>query len=726
MKYGVVPAWTILVLFAYNISFAQETFSPPDEPQIFSYSEISGSIQIDGELAEQEWFDAFPITDFIQKDPDQGSPSSYKTEVRIISSDEGLYISAVCYQPRSQIVVKNLERDFEYFQNDLFGISIDGILDQRNSLVFQITPMGNMRDMQVIDGGDFNVDWNANWEAKTSIKEDRWITEMLIPWNVLRYPSGADELGIILTRNIRSRNEFTSAPAVPRAMTVYRMEYAGRLTELETPPPSTNIQINPYVLTDYRTMENGGVSETELDPKLGGEIKWGVTTNSVLDLTFNTDFAQAEADEQVVNLNRFSVFFPERRQFFLENYDLFSLNVSNWVLPFFSRRIGLSDSGTPIPIDAGARFVSQTSDYQLGMLTIRQREFGGSPASNFGVLRYSKNFSGQSRVGGLVTIRNDESINSNPAHNNSTFTIDGFHRFNQSLSMQAMLSGSYDDETEDGLGGQFWIGYSNNLMYIGLLEYYNRNYNPGIGLEILNDNYIMTSPAINLDLRPDWLPSFIRSYTPGAYAYIFNSSIDGAHLFSYAGFGLIDLNFQDGSTFYFTIQPNWQELDTPFFPVGIEVAPGSYQYNRYFLTYQTNPSARISGGVNTSFGTYYDGFLERYTFSGRVAPIPHIEFEGSYELTRIHDLGVNQLDEETHLFQFGPSLALNPRLLFSGLYQWNSSSEQHLVNARISWEFLPLSYVYLVLNSSLIDDSDPLQRLNQQQYIAKISYVHQF
>lgn len=726
MKYGIILVWITLALSVSELSNAQETFSPPTQSDIFYNSRIDSSIRIDGELTESVWKDVSPITDFIQKDPDQGAPSTYKTEVRIISSEQGLYISAICYQPRSKIVVKNLERDFEYFQNDLFGISIDGILDQRNSLVFQVTPLGNMMDMQVIDGGDYNLDWNANWSAKTKIYEDRWVAEMQIPWNVLRYPSGADEFGIILTRNIRSLNEFTSVPAVPRSMTVYRMEYAGRLTDLETPPPSTNIQVNPYVLTDYRNIEKGSVSESELDPKLGGEIKWGVTTNSVLDLTLNTDFAQAEADEQVVNLNRYSVFFPERRQFFLENYDLFSLNVSNWVLPFFSRRIGLSGSGQPIPIDAGARFVSQTSDYQLGMLAIRQREQGESPASNFGVLRYSKNFSGQSRIGGLVTIKNEEAVNTTSAHNNSTFTIDGFHRFNQSLSMQLMASGSYDEITGDGLGGQLWVGYSNNLMYIGLLEYYNRNYNPGIGLEILDDNYIMTSPAINFDLRPKWLPSYIRSYNPGVYAYIFNNSVDGSHLFSYAGFGLVELNFQDGSIFYFTIQPNWQELDVPFFPVGIEVSSGSYQYNRYFLTYASNPSAKISGAINTSFGTYYDGSLERYTLSGRLAPIPYVEFEGSYELTRIHDLGINQLDEETHLFQFGPRLALNPRLLFSGLYQWNSSSDQHLVNARISWEFLPLSYVYLVLNSGIVDHSDPLQRLNQQQYIAKVSYVHQF
>ena len=716
----------MLVLSASDSSLAQETFAPPEHPIIFHSVKSLNPIKIDGKLNESDWINASAITEFIQKNPDQGSPSSYKTEVKILHDNNFLYIGAVNFQPKSEIIVKNLERDFSYFQNDLLGIAIDGFLDQRNSTVFQITPLGSLRDMQVIDGNRDNEDWNATWDAKTTILEDRWIVEMAIPWNILRYPEGADKVGVILARNIRSLNEFSSSPAVPRAVTVYRMEYEAVLEGLSTPPPSTNIQINPYVLSDYQYVDDGGNTNSEIEPKIGGDIKWGINSNSFLDMTFNTDFAQAEADAQVVNLNRFSVFFPERRQFFLENSDLFNPSITTWIRPFFSRRIGLGNNGSPIPIDAGARFVNQNSNYQLGALAIRQRSIDNSPASNFGVLRYSRNMSGQSRLGGMFTYRNDEQINNTSANNNFTYTIDGFHRFNQSFSVQGMISSSYDDITKDGLGGQFLISYNNNFLYAGLLEYYNRNYNPGVGLEILNDNFIMTSPAVNLDLRPDWLPSFIRSYNPGLYAYLFHSSVDASHLFSYGGISPVNLGFHDGSSISFTIEPNRQDLETSFFPVGIEVAPGSYNYTRYYLRASTNPSAKISGGISTSFGTFYDGDLERYTFSTRLAPIPHIEFEGSYQLTRIHDLGIAEQDEETHLFRIGPRLALNPRLLFSGLYQYNSASDLHAVNARVSWEFLPLSFVYLVLNTSLIDDSDPLQRLNQQQYIGKISYVHQF
>jgi hypothetical protein len=726
MNSNCIVVCAAILMVVHTSLFAQEIFTPPEIPEIYVSTQTNETIIVDRLLDEAIWSSANIIDDFLQKDPDQGAPSSYPTEVKVISTPRGLYVGAICYQPKSTIVVRNLERDFEYFQNDLFGISIDGILDKRNALTFQVTPLGNMRDMQIIDGGGFNPDWNANWNAKTTVYEDRWIAEMFIPWNVIRYTDNSDQIGVILTRNIRSRNEFTSAPGVPRALTVYRMEYGGILNNLETPPPSTNIQVTPYILTDYRDFKNGAISESDLEPKLGGDIKWGVTSNSVLDLTFNTDFAQAEADQQVVNFNRFSVFFPERRQFFLENYDLFSMDVSTWVLPFFSRRIGLSNQGTPIPIDAGARLVTQNAKYSLGALAIRQREFNGTPASNFGVFRFSRNFSGQSRFGGLATFRNDQPLNNIASHNNFTFTLDGLHRFNQSFSVQAMVSASSDEITGDGLGGQLWFGFRNNLMYAGLLHYYNRSYNPGIGLEILDDNYIMTSPALNLDLRPKWLPSFIRSYNPGLYAYIFNDSETFDHLFSYMGIGFIELNFQDRSVFYITYEPNWQDLDFSFFPVGIEVAPGSYQYDRWFFKYSTNPAAQFSGSINAAIGSYFDGSLNTYTFSGRIAPIPQIALEASYELSEISNLGINDVDETTRLLRVGTSFALNPRILFSSLYQWNDVSDQHLWNARLSWEFRPLSFIYLVLNSSVADDPTSTSRINQQQYIAKVSYVHQF
>ena len=259
---------------------------------------------------------------------------------------------------------------------------------------------------------------------QTQIEDDRWIVEMAIPWRTLRYADDTDRLGIIFARNIRHLNENTASPPVPRVLTIYRMAYQGELTGIEAPSPPANVQFNPYALTNH--LDDDG-SDTQFE--LGGELKWAITPSTVLDMTVNTDFAQAEVDRQVVNLDRFSVFFPERRQFFLENANLFSANLTNWIRPFFSRRIGLDDAGQPIPLDGGVRLTRRSSEQELGLLAMSQQATDASPASQFGVARYSRNLAGESRLGGMLTFRRDDAFHTGsevrPENDNVTYTMDG-------------------------------------------------------------------------------------------------------------------------------------------------------------------------------------------------------------------------------------------------------------------------------------------------------------
>ena len=226
-----------------TVATAQELFPPPAEPEQWVTRTADGGIRIDGRLDEQAWKDAESIANFIQKDPQQGEPATYRTVVRVLYDETALYVSAYCEQPRDTLRIQNLERDFSFGENDLFGIAIDGFLDRRNAVAFQVTPRGNQRDLEVIDGTDFNIDWNARWDVRTRIEDDHWSVEMAIPWRTLRYLEGTDRLGVIFTRNVRYLNERTAAPAVPRALTIYRMAYQGELTELATPSPSANVQI---------------------------------------------------------------------------------------------------------------------------------------------------------------------------------------------------------------------------------------------------------------------------------------------------------------------------------------------------------------------------------------------------------------------------------------------------------------------------------------------------
>ncbi|MFM7488572.1 MAG: DUF5916 domain-containing protein, partial [Cytophagales bacterium] len=425
---------------------AQATFQPPETPREIRSQKVVGSITIDGMLDEPSWQNVKPIADLVQYEPRQGEAASLKTEVRTLFDEKNLYISAVCFDSagRKGIRVPNMQRDFSFDENDLFGIAIDGLLDKRNAAAFQTNPYGAQRELLISDGSNFNREWISLWSVKTKIHDWGWTAEFAIPWKSIRYKKGSDRIGIILLRCMRRLNENVTFPAIPRVFTPYQMPYEAILTGLELPADNgINVQLNPYVLVSADRESKEGNTTQNSDAKVGGEAKWALSTNSVLDVTYNTDFAQVDVDRQVVNLARFSVLFPERRQFFLEGNEIYTMQALDALQPFFSRRIGLDETGNPIPIEAGVRFTNRSPQRNIGALAIRQQAMGVNPASNFAVARYSHNLTDQgTRIGGLATFRYDEADTAGRTNANSTITIDGLYRPNQKLNMFWMLSGS--------------------------------------------------------------------------------------------------------------------------------------------------------------------------------------------------------------------------------------------------------------------------------------------
>lgn len=698
-------------------------FEPPDVAPGYPALHTDDPPVIDGRLDEPLWQTAVPLTEFRQREPTQGAPPGFHTEIRFAFDGEALYVAARCDQPASTVRVQNLQRDFDPEQNDRLSFAIDAFLDQRNAVVFEVTPWGSQRDLEVLDGSRENVDWNVRWQVRTRIDENGWQAELAIPWRNLRYRPDTGELGLLVSRNIRHRNEQVSSPLVPRVLSSYRMAYAARLTGLTVPAPSRNVALNPYLLT--QRVDRDGEPKDD-DVEVGGELKWAISPGTVLDLTVNTDFAQAEVDRQAVNLDRFSVFFPERRQFFLESANLFDASVTSWIQPFFSRRIGLDDQGQPIPLAGGARLTARSSRQEFGALAMRQERLGASPAATFGVARYARNLGDQSRLGGMATFRRDEALGDLPGNDNTTLTVDGTWQPNQTFGLQAMISGSRDDVTGNGLSGQLWMYYETNQVYAGLLEYYNRDYDPGVGLEILDTNYVMHSPALKFDLRPDALPGFVRSFEPGFEAYLFRSSDDGDLLFAYAPISPVKFTFEDGGTAELFIEPNWQRLEEPFFPAGIEIAPGDYDYTRYGLSGASDPSKAWSFSGTVESGAYFDGDLTSYQATGRFAPSPRIEVSFEAELNQLRNVGIGAVDRNTRLYSADLTYAWNPQLEVSLFAQHNSLAERTTWNARLQWEFRPLSYLYLVYGGDRdTSELDPTTRLRDQgqQLIVKFTYL---
>ena len=700
---------------------AQEVFPPASAPLEILATRTTTPIRVDGLLDEPSWGLANVITGFTQSDPEQGQPATHRTYVRILFDDDILYIAAVCEQSRESIRVQNLQRDFAARENDVFTVAIDGFVDQRKAVVFQVSPFGNQADMEVTDGEDLNTDWDARWNARTTLRDDRWTVEMAIPWRNFRYRTGSDRLGIILSRQVRSLNEIVSIPPIPRVMSVYRMSYEAILRGIEPPPPGRNLQIAPYVLGQAVSGTTG--LRPGRDAEIGGEIKWAVTPGTVVDFTVNTDFAQADVDRQFVNLDRFSVFLPERRQFFLESAGTFDAGVTNWIRPFFTRRIGLDDSGLPIPITAGIRSTGRSPAQEFGVIAMRQEAVRGLPASDFGVARYSKNIKEQSRVGGMVTYRSDGASATHPfGRTNRTFTVDGLWRPGPSAGVQAMVSRSADSLSGDGTGAQLWAYYETSSVYVGLLEYFNRDYNPGVGLELLDANYVMHSPAVLWDLRGDWLPENIRSFNPAISVYSFNSSDGGDLKFGYAVIQPLRFEFHSGAAVGVTVEPNWQRITGRFAPAGIGIETGDYDYTRYRVNANSDRSRIFSGETSYETGGYYDGRLSAYSVSGRYAPSPRFELTADFELNRLDRLGPMDQARTTRLIGIGSRFAFNPRLQLSGFLQHNSLMSKDILNARLSWEFRPLSYLYVVYNSSA-NDEGLIPDYSRQQLLIKFTYL---
>lgn len=704
---------------------AQSAFPPPEQPLQLSATRAEGTIVIDGVLNDADWSRAHVATHFVQAEPRQGDPATEPTEVRVLFDERYLYIGVFCVDARgaSDLRVRDLRRDFDDTTDDFFGVAIDAVQDGRSATVFRVNPRGALRDQQTVDGGLADVDFDAVWTARTTRHDRGWTAELAIPWQTLRYRPGHGTWNINFQRVTRRKNESSGWSPWPRVMDPFRMDYAGVLTGIEPPPPSRNLRLQPYLVGDARRIASGASALGRRSAEVGTDLKWAMTPNTVLDLTVNPDFGQTDVDRQVVNLTRFSVFFPERRQFFLENRGVFFTGNGGRFEPFFSRRIGLDDAGEPIPIHAGARFTMRAAEHAFGALAVSQED--GDGATQFGVVRYVRNFAGQNRLGGLITARHDGDGTSNVVSG-----FDGFWRPSATSFVRGTLTGSTTSgEGGEGLGGFIWAANSANWGYVGYIsELVTRDYDARTGFVVRRD-YVRISPAVTLDWRPAWRPQFVRRIQPGFTLEHFVSPDDGATQEGYLSIRPFTVQFENGGQVQYMAQPNWQRPQAVFRPVpGVAIAPGSYDYMRHSLTVQSDPSAKLAGRLEAAFGGYFDGQLDMWRVVLQATPDPRVAVNVDYTLNRLHDVGATRASLATHLLGVEGRLAANPRLQLVSFVQWNTMARQLTANARVSWEYRPLSYFTIVYNDRAAVDGRGVVTpapLASKQLLAKFTWLLQ-
>jgi len=411
----------VLLLVAATPARAQDrTLASPGARRSLKAVETTEPPSIDGVLDEAIWTSAEPATGFVQADPLEGQPATEQTEVRVAFDDEFLYIAARCLDSDpSGVIVNEIRKDFVPREQDAFEVLLDTFLDRRNGFVFSTNAAGARADTQIAnEGREVNTNWDAVWWVAATRNTEGWAAEFKIPFKTLRYEGGPGrDWGINFARRIRRKNEVTYWSPVSRAFSIYRASSEGDLTGLPPLDPGRNIRVKPFVLGSATRLVGG--ESFDNDGTAGIDVKVGVTPSVALDLTVNPDFAQAEADEQQVNLTQFSLFFPEKREFFLENSGIFyfgdiprnSRQPSRFrppeedLLLFFSRRIGLTDSGEQLPLYGGVRLTGRAGAYGLGLMTMQGEEFGGRPSENYTVARVRRDVLANSDVGAIFVSR---------------------------------------------------------------------------------------------------------------------------------------------------------------------------------------------------------------------------------------------------------------------------------------------------------------------------------
>ena len=656
-------------------------------------------IVIDGVLEEASWKTATPAKDFIQYEPSPGQPATEPTELYFLYDDDNLYVAAICFQadPRT-IVATELQKDFGTTDNDGIIVVLDTLNNRRSAFAFGTNPAGARFDAQTDnDGGVINTDWDGVWEVSVSVHRDRWIAEYQIPFKTVRFTAeSSQEWGLQLRRRVRQKNEDSHWSPLPRPYNATRTSMAGTLRGLEGIRQGRNLKVKPFAIAGFRQVREGRELPTDDDYDGGFDMKYGLSPSLTLDVTYRTDFAQVEADQQQVNLTRFSLFFPEKREFFIENSSVFGFGASVRgragganVIPFFSRRIGLSD-GTPIPIVGGARTSGRIGTYDVGLLSMKTESVDGRPSDHFTVGRVKKNLMESSWIGGIFTNR-DSTVQGDY---NRLFGLDARFRLFQRLELGSyILKSTTPGESGGDQARQLEAAWLDSDFTIAASYHETQqNFNPEVGF-IRRRNIEKTSGNVS------WRPRLesndrIRNLTfSTGIDYYANNDGEIETREQTLGTGI---DFYGGSAIDLEATRTFDRLTRDFaIRSDITIPTGDYNYDSYSIRYNSNRSRKVSGNVQYQFGEFWDGRRESASLGVALKPNPHLNFDLDYSRNQVR---LSNGSFNTNLVGARLLYSFTTRMFLNAFLQYNTDARQFSSNVRFHIIHHPLSDLYVVFN----------------------------
>jgi hypothetical protein len=711
---------------------------------------IDQPLRFDGRLDDEVYGAVPPIGGFIQQLPVEGGPAVDPTEIWILFDDANLYIAAHCYDSDpDRIVANELRRDNQniFSVNDNISIAIDTFFDQRNALFFQTNPIGGLRDQAVTDGS-FNVNWNTVWDAKTARTDDGYTVEIVIPFKSLRYrSSGPQTWGINVRRVVKSKNETSNLTRVPASYGgngVAQMAVAATLVGLETPAQSMNLEIKPYAVSSLATDRIAAAPySNDVDANGGIDVKYGLTRGLTADLTVNTDFAQVEEDEQQVNLTRFNLFFPEKRDFFLEGQGIFDFGGisgqrASGVNPilFFSRRIGLN-AGQAVPVIAGGRVTGKAGRFEVGGLAITTDEKPAADAvtTTFSAMRLRRNILRRSSVGMIATGRWPAA---GGAGNNATAGIDAGLRFFDNVQANLYWARTSSPELRGDPSTALRVAPStsrgDDASYRAQFNYAGDRYGLEIDRIVVGSNF---NPEVGFVRRTDFAFNALTArFSPrlrrGRLVRRLTWQTDLEYVTDAAGDVLEDrlisgrfgVEFNSSDEVELTATRQYELLPSDFAIAPRVVVPaGGYTYETLNATYNLGQQRRISGRLTALYGSFYEGTRTSLTYSGRIGVSAHFAAEPNISLNWVR-LPYGDFDARLVGMRFG--VAPTARLGFSALTQFNPTSHSLTSSARMRWEYTPGSEFFIVYSDGRDTASHGYPGLQNRSFAVKVTRLLRF
>ena len=705
----------------------------------FAATRVSVAPEIDGVIDEEVWSRAVVLSHFVQSEPDEGQPATERTEVRVIYDDDAIYIAAINYDSEPDRIIANvLRRDETHRNNDAFMVSLDTYHDHRNGYVFETNPMGARYDAQIVGegGGGFsrffsrslNADWDAVWRARARITDEGWTVEIAIPFWELRFDLDRQDWGINFRRRIRRKTEDAYWAAVPRQFSETRLSLSGMVNDLQLVRPR-NLQVKPYFIGGFnRALSDGAVAagdgSTYSDDYLadiGGDLKWSISPNLTFDGTINTDFSQVEADNQQINLTRFSLFFPEKRDFFLENAGFFDFGGGgggggggrgfvggSQVVGFHSRTIGIGPNNEEIPLYGGGRVTGKVGPWSIGTLIMQSQAIdsvGGEeivPSTSYSVGRLSRDLGRRSRAGVLFTNRQASS-----GDYNREIGVDG----RWGISDQTTIDAWFMKTDTPGLDGgdtaaSVRFDWSSPLFEVRS-SYFDigENFNPEMGF-VTRTGLRVVDPSLR------WTPFFpdskyFRSLAPHVN-YRYTTDRSGELLSEYTHLDF-DAFLKRGDKFSVAYNRRYELLDAAFeISEGIIIPPGVYEWSETNLELMSDAGRPIDGSFNYTKGGFWSGDRTEIRVVAGWRPGPRVNVRLSWTRNNIDlpegafitDLASLRVD-----FDFTTEMSLR------SLVQYNSQSDRLLANVRFRYIYVPGSDLYVVYNETqLVEDSGLIDR----------------